>query len=85
MVELGQKLKKLKRRATPLKDHHSQINRNPRQSHQLGAYMCGSQAPGTNIADVFLVKPQWEKMWLILERLETLGEKRGMVVVGNSI
>jgi hypothetical protein len=33
-----------------------------------------SKVPGTNIAEVFLVRPQWEKMCLILKRLEAPGK-----------
>ena len=33
-----------------------------------------SKVPGTNIAEVCLVLSQWEKMGLILERLEAPGK-----------
>jgi hypothetical protein len=35
-----------------------------------------SEAPGTNIAKVCLVRHQWKKMHLILERLEAPGRRR---------
>ena len=41
-----------------------------RLSHQSGTYKGWSKAPGT---EVCLVWPQWEKIQLILERLEAPG------------
>jgi hypothetical protein len=45
-----------------------------RVSHQSGAYIGRSVAPGTNIAEVCLVRLQWEKICLILNRLEAPGK-----------
>jgi hypothetical protein len=60
MAELEERLKKLNGRVTPEEDQQSQLTQTPgstqRMSHQLGAYTGQSKAPGTNIAEICLVR-----------------------------
>jgi hypothetical protein len=62
MVELGEGLKKLKGSIIPQEDQQSQQNQipkgNQRMSHQRGAYIGWSEAPGIYVTEVCLVWPQ---------------------------
>jgi hypothetical protein len=55
MVELGEGLKEMKERATPLEDQQSQLTWTPgssqRLSHQLAAHMGWSEPPGTYLTE----------------------------------
>jgi hypothetical protein len=74
MVELGKRLNTLKGRVTLQEDQQSQLTQTPRSSqrlsHQPQAYTSWSEVPGTHVAEICLVWPQWETMYVIFERLE---------------
>ena len=78
VVELGEGLKKLKGRVTPQEDQQSQLSwpfgSSQRLSHQPGAHTAWSEAPDTYTAEVCLVRPQWEKICLILKFFEAPGK-----------
>ena len=64
--KLGEELKTLKEMATLQEDQQCQLTWTPessqRQSHQPKS-ICGlAEAPGTYVADVCLVWPQWERI-----------------------
>jgi hypothetical protein len=50
-----------------------------RLSYQPGAYKDQSKVPGTYIVEVSQVWSQWEKMCIILEKLEAPGKGRYLV------
>ena len=72
-------MKKLKGRATPKEDQQSRL-RDPRElletkppTRSIHGLVHG---PGTYLAENCLIWLQWEKMRLILKRLEALGKGR---------
>jgi hypothetical protein len=46
-------------------------------SYQTGAHTGWSQAPGTYIAEDYLIRPQFDKIFLSLKRLEAPGQGIG--------
>ena len=77
MVELGKGWKKLRRKVTPQKDQQSQLTQRDLSDTELPTRQhtaAGQRPNGTYKAEDCLVWPQWEKMHLILERLEASGK-----------
>lgn len=75
VVELGEEWKTQKRRATPQEDQQSQPGPLGAPRHlatSQAAYRSWSKAT-THVQQRMPGWPQWEKMYLILERLETSG------------
>ena len=72
-------MKKLKGRETPKEDQQYQLTKSPGSSLRLSlppeAYTGWPKVPDTYIAEVYLVRPQWGNMCLILEILKASGKK----------